>query len=101
MRTKTNPSYGLLWWLNVGSETVGVGANSPRRAGQYIPAAPADLVGATGALVRKLFIVPGCKLIVVCTGRAARDQDGGPSRSGGALEAGWGLLPYRAIINAA
>jgi hypothetical protein len=36
-----------------------------------IPAAPADLVAALGALDRKLYIVPSRKLIVVRMGAAA------------------------------
>lgn len=74
-RTKTNSSYGHLWWLNGASETVNVGANSPRRAGQFIEAAPADMIAAMGAQDRKLFIVPSSKLIVVRTGQAAPDRD--------------------------
>ncbi len=38
-------------------------------------AAPADMVGAMGALDRKLFVVPSRKLIVVRTGQAAPDPD--------------------------
>ncbi len=75
VRTKTNPSYGHLWWLNGASETVNVGANSPKRAGQLIQAGPADLVAALGAQDRKLFIVPSRKLIVVRTGQATPDKD--------------------------
>ena len=75
VRTKTNPSYGHLWWLNGGSETVSVGANSPRRAGQFIVAAPVDMIAAMGAQDRKLFVVPSRKLIIVRTGPAAPDRD--------------------------
>lgn len=75
VRTKTNPSYGHLWWLNGASETVNVGANSPRRAGQFIQAAPADMVAAMGAQDRKLYVVPSRKLIVVRTGQAAPDRE--------------------------
>lgn len=75
VRTKTNPSYGHLWWLNGASETVNVGANSPKRSGQLIQAGPADLVAALGAQDRKLFIVPSRKLIVVRTGQAAPDRE--------------------------
>lgn len=74
-RTKTNPSYGHLWWLNGGSETVNVGANSPRRPGQLVAAAPADMVAALGAQDRKLFVSPSRKLIVVRTGQATPDRD--------------------------
>ena len=75
VRTKTNPSYGRLWWLNGGSETVGIGNDAPRRAGPFIPAAPVDMIAAMGALDRKLFVVPSRKLIVVRTGPAAPDPD--------------------------
>jgi CubicO group peptidase (beta-lactamase class C family) len=74
VRTTTNPSYGHLWWLNGAAETVSVGANAPRRAGQFIVAAPADMVAAMGAMDRKLFVVPSRKLVVVRTGQAAPDK---------------------------
>ncbi|MDM0067257.1 serine hydrolase [Variovorax sp. J31P207] len=73
--TKTNPSYGRLWWLNGGAETVGVGANARRRPGPLVAAAPTDMVAAMGALDRKLFVVPSRKLVVVRTGQAAVDRD--------------------------
>jgi len=73
--TATNPAYGRLWWLNGSSETVNVGPNSPRRAGQFIEAAPRDMIAAMGAQDRKLFIVPSIKLLVVRTGPAAPDRD--------------------------
>jgi CubicO group peptidase (beta-lactamase class C family) len=56
--TRTNPSYGQLWWLN---------------GRQLIPAAPSDLVAAQGALDRKLYVVPSRQLIVVRTGQATLD----------------------------
>lgn len=74
-RSGTNPSYGRLWWLNGGASTVNVGAGSPRREGQFILAAPADMIAAMGAQDRKLFIVPSRRLIVVRTGQAAPDRD--------------------------
>ena len=73
--TKTNPAYGRLWWLNGSSETVNVGPNSPRRTGQFIEAAPRDMIAAMGAQDRKLFIVPSTKLLVIRTGPAAPDRD--------------------------
>lgn len=75
VRTKTNPSYGHLWWLNGATETLNVGPNSPKRPGQLIQAGPADLVAALGAQDRKLFVVPSRKLIVVRTGQAAPDRE--------------------------
>jgi len=72
--TKTNPSYGRLWWLNGGAETVGVGSNPRRRPGPLIGAAPTDMVAAMGALDRKLYVVPSRKLVVVRTGQAAPDR---------------------------
>lgn len=74
-RTKTNPAYGHLWWLNGSKETVNVGPASPRRDGQLIAAAPTDVIAALGAMDRKLFIVPSMKLVVVRTGQAAPDKD--------------------------
>lgn len=74
VRTKTNPAYGHLWWLNGSTETVNVGPNSPRRAGQFIQSAPADLIAAMGAQDRKLYIVPSRKLVIVRTGQAAPDR---------------------------
>lgn len=73
VRTKTNPAYGHLWWLNGSSEVAS--ANGSRRAGQFIQAAPADMVAAMGAQDRKLYVVPSRKLIVVRTGQAAPDRE--------------------------
>ncbi|HOY77137.1 MAG TPA: serine hydrolase domain-containing protein [Hyphomonadaceae bacterium] len=74
VRTKTNPAYGHLWWLNGSAETVNVGPNSPSRAGQFIRTAPADLVAAMGAQDRKLYIIPSRKLVIVRTGQTAPDR---------------------------
>ena len=71
-RSKTNPAYGRLWWLNGSSYTLRpAGARSETA---LIPAAPADLVAALGAQDRKIYIVPSRRLIVVRTGRAAPDR---------------------------
>jgi CubicO group peptidase (beta-lactamase class C family) len=61
-----NKAYGLLWWLN----------GQPFRRGAeeenvLIPAAPADLFAAQGALGRKLYIVPSLDLIVTRLGDSA------------------------------
>lgn len=74
VRTKTNPAYGHLWWLNGSAETVNVGPNSPSRTGQFIRTAPADLVAAMGAQDRKLYIVPSRKLVIVRTGQTTPDR---------------------------
>lgn len=74
VRTKTNPAYGHLWWLNGSAETVNVGPNSPRREGQFIKTAPADLIAAMGAQDRKLYIVPSRKLVIVRTGQTTPDR---------------------------
>lgn len=72
-RTATNPSYGRLWWLNGGAYALRPLAG--RSDGPLIPAAPADLVAALGALDRKLYVVPSLKLVVVRMGQAALDKD--------------------------
>ncbi len=72
--TKTNPSYGHLWWLNGGAYALAPGASAPRTDGQLIPAAPKDLVAAQGAQDRKLYVVPSLQLIVVRTGQATPDR---------------------------
>ena len=72
-RSKINPAYGRLWWLNGGSFTIK--ALATRVDGPLIPAAPVDLVAALGALDRKLYIVPSRKLIVVRMGDAAPDRN--------------------------
>jgi CubicO group peptidase (beta-lactamase class C family) len=46
-----------------------------RVEGPLIPAAPADLVAALGALDRRLYIVPSAHLIVVRTGAETRDPN--------------------------
>lgn len=72
-RSPTNPAYGRLWWLNGSTETARAGGR--RAPGPLIPAAPADLVAALGALDRKLYVVPSQKLVVVRMGQAAPDRD--------------------------
>lgn len=72
-RSPTNPAYGRLWWLNGSAETARPGGR--RTPGPLIPAAPADLVAALGALDRKLYVVPSRKLVVVRMGQAAPDRD--------------------------
>src|SRR6185503_7398438 len=72
-RSATNPAYGRLWWLNGSAYTIRPLAR--RTEGPLIPAAPADLVAALGALDRKLYVVPSRKLIVVRMGSAAPDKD--------------------------
>lgn len=72
-RSVTNPAYGRLWWLNGSAysiRAVGGRADTP-----LIPAAPADLVMALGALDRKIYVSPSRQLIVVRTGQAAPDKD--------------------------
>jgi CubicO group peptidase (beta-lactamase class C family) len=69
----TNPAYGRLWWLNGGAYTIRPA--TPRVEGPLIPAAPADLVAALGALGRKLYVVPSQKLIVVRMGQNPSDPD--------------------------
>jgi CubicO group peptidase (beta-lactamase class C family) len=72
-RSAANPAYGRLWWLNGSDYALKPGR---ARAGTpLIPAAPKDLVAALGAMDRKIYIVPGRRLIVVRTGQAAPDRD--------------------------
>jgi hypothetical protein len=73
VRSPANPAYGRLWWLNGGGFSIRPLAE--RKEGQLIPAAPADLVAALGALDRKLYVVPSRKLVVVRLGEAAPDKD--------------------------
>lgn len=72
-RSATNPAYGRLWWLN-GGEWVARAAGE-RRDGALVAAAPADMIAALGAFDRRLYIVPGKKLVVVRTGAAAGARD--------------------------
>jgi CubicO group peptidase (beta-lactamase class C family) len=72
-RSATNPAYGHLWWLNGSDFTIKPLAR--RVEGPLIPAAPADLVAALGALDRKLYVVPSRKLVVVRMGQATLDKD--------------------------
>jgi len=72
-RSATNPAYGRLWWLN--GSTYTIRPLHRRVDGPLIPAAPADLVAALGALDRKLYVVPSKKLIVVRMGAGAPDKD--------------------------
>jgi len=69
----TNPAYGRLWWLNGGDYVIR--AQGERGEGPLIPTAPADLVGAFGALDRRLYVVPSRRMVVVRTGAAATDRN--------------------------
>ena len=71
--TAANPAYGRLWWLN--GSAFAIKPLARRVEGPLIPAAPADLVAALGALDRKLYVVPSRRLIVVRMGEAALDKD--------------------------
>lgn len=73
-RSATNPAYGRLWWLN-GSDFTIRPPGARRQSGPLVPAAPADMVAALGALDRKLYVVPSRKLVVVRMGQAAPDRD--------------------------
>lgn len=73
VRSATNPAYGRLWWLN--GSAYAIRPLARRTEGPMIPAAPADLVAAEGALDRKLYVVPSRKLLVVRLGDAAPDKD--------------------------
>ncbi len=75
VRTKTNPAYGRLWWLNGSEYALGSGDGAPRKEGQLVPSAPRDMVVAIGAANRYLFVVPSMELIVVRTGQATPDKD--------------------------
>jgi CubicO group peptidase (beta-lactamase class C family) len=70
-RSPTNPAYGRLWWLNGSAYTL-LPAHV-RTDTALVPAAPADLVAALGALDRKIYIVRSMNLVVVRTGQAAPD----------------------------
>jgi CubicO group peptidase (beta-lactamase class C family) len=69
----TNPAYGRLWWLNGGAYAIR--ATGERADGPLIPTAPGDMVGALGALDRRLYVVPSRNLVVVRTGASVRDKD--------------------------
>jgi CubicO group peptidase (beta-lactamase class C family) len=71
-RSATNPAYGRFWWLNGSPFTIK--PLDTRIDGPLIPAAPADLVAALGAMDRKLYVVPSQKLVVVRMGQAAPDK---------------------------
>jgi len=72
-RSASNPAYGRLWWLNGSAYALRPG--NERTEASLIPAAPADLIMALGALDRKVYVSPSRKLIVVRTGQAAPDKD--------------------------
>lgn len=64
-----NKSYGLLWWLN-GQESYRAAAGAKQIMGSMTPSAPDDMIGAYGALGRKVYIVPSLSLVVVRLGDA-------------------------------
>jgi CubicO group peptidase (beta-lactamase class C family) len=72
-RSTTNPAYGRLWWLNGGPITIGARGDS--KDGPLIRSAPTDLVAALGLFDRKLYVVPGARLVVVRLGQQATDRD--------------------------
>jgi CubicO group peptidase (beta-lactamase class C family) len=72
-RSPTNPAYGRLWWLN--GSAYAMRPDGVRYESSLVPAAPADLVMALGALDRKIYVSPSRKLIVVRTGQATPDKD--------------------------
>lgn len=61
-----NPAYGYLWWLN--GKEFSLRPAGIRSKGWLIPTAPADMFDASGALGRKLYIVPSKQLVVVRLG---------------------------------
>ncbi len=61
-----NPSYGYLWWLNGQSAVMRAGRRLQPRS--LNPQAPADLVGAHGAMGRRVFVVPSLELVVTRIG---------------------------------
>jgi len=63
-----NPAYGLLWWLNSG-KGYRLPTGLPKK-GSMIVSAPADLVGAMGALGRKVYVVPSLGLVVTRLGNS-------------------------------
>lgn len=69
-----NPSYGLLWWLNIGdgpqSESPMLRAIWGRQEGRIIRTAPEDLVAASGHGARRIYVVPSMALVVVRFGAA-------------------------------
>lgn len=62
---KLNPAYGYLWWLN-GQKRLARGQRPASTS--MLPAAPNDLVVASGALGRKLWVVPSLDLVVTRLG---------------------------------
>jgi len=72
-RSSLNPAYGRLWWLNGSAYNLRIGQPAPRVETALIPAAPADLIVAFGALGRKIYISPGRQWVVVRTGQAHTD----------------------------
>jgi hypothetical protein len=67
-----HPAYARLWWRNDSLYTMQPPA--VRVEGPLIPAAPAHLVAALGALDRKLYVVPDARLLAVRMGPAATDS---------------------------
>lgn len=72
-----NPSYGMLFWLNVEA-----GVFDPQAGkivpGRRIPDAPADLLTAAGAMNRYVFMLPTEKIVIVRTG-LVKPGDGDPN----------------------
>ena len=70
-----NPSWGLCWWNNDQDHHRLPGSEGAVRPGPTVPAAPADLLLARGAMENRLYVVPSMELVVARTFRAvSRDQ---------------------------
>jgi CubicO group peptidase (beta-lactamase class C family) len=75
--TTFNASYGLLWWLNGKASYELPGPRPTPQAGSLIPAAPADLVAAMGALDQRIYVVPSRQWVIVRQGLSANAGEAG------------------------
>lgn len=75
--TTLNASYGLLWWLNGKASHELPGPRPTPQPGPLIPAAPADLVAAMGALDQRIYVVPSRRWVIVRQGLMANAGEAG------------------------
>jgi len=66
---RSNPSYGLLWWIN-GQAHFTRPLESDPTEGPLFRSAPSDLVVAMGTFNRRVYVVPSLELVVTRTGYA-------------------------------
>ena len=67
--SEENPAWGRCWWNNDQQHHRLPGREADVRIGPLVPAAPADMIAARGALENRLYVVPSLDLVVAHTAK--------------------------------